>query len=201
MDNATVMRFWSKVDVGDVDACWLWKPLGSTNGYGQFSSRGKTYLAHRLAYELSQSPIPPGMTIDHLCRVRNCVNPAHLDCVTKAENLRRAKSWENGAEFQRNKTHCVAGHPYSGDNLRICKSGKRACRTCERRYTAEWRARQRILNPPKPPAPKLQCRNGHLYAEHGRIGGDRGGCRQCAREATRRSRARAKALQQAADPT
>src|SRR5207245_80024 len=83
----------------------------------------------------------------------------------RAENVRRSKAWEHGARFQRDKTHCTANHLYAGDNLRICKDGKRACRTCERRYSAEHRQRQRLLAEPKPPrAPRLTCRSGHSYA-------------------------------------
>lgn len=200
MDKTTVARFWAKVEENgpipaarpELGPCWMWKPLGSVHGYGQFASRGKTHLAHRLAYSLAKGPIASGLTIDHLCRVRNCVNPDHLEAVTRAENLRRAQSWENGAAFQREKTHCPHGHPYSGDNLRICKDGKRACRACGRRYASKFRAKQRAVNPPQPRPRKQICKNGHPYAEVGRTNGDRGGCRECARESLRRSRARAK---------
>ncbi|GAA3267724.1 HNH endonuclease signature motif containing protein [Streptomyces lavendulae] len=193
MDNATAARFWGKVQIGSPTDCWLWKPLGSVHGYGQFSSKGKTHLAHRFSYLLAKGPIEPGLTIDHLCRVRNCVNPTHLEAVTRAENLRRAQSWENGAAFQREKTHCSHGHPYAGENLRICKDGKRACRACNRRYSNESKARKRALNPLQPRPRKEVCKNGHAYATVGRT--TNGGCKECAREALRRSRARAKAAQ------
>lgn len=193
MDKATVARFWGKVQVGAAAECWLWKPLGSLNGYGQFTGGGKTRLAHRVAYELSKEPIPKGLTIDHLCRVRNCVNPAHLEVVTRAENLRRAKSWENGASFQRSKTHCSNGHPYSGENLRICKNGKRACRTCARAYSAKSRAQNRQEDPPAPRVLKEFCVNGHAFTEHGYVSGGQRCCRVCVRERLRRSRAKAKA--------
>lgn len=198
MDKSSAARFWSKVLVGEPSECWLWKPLGSVNGYGQFTCNGKTRLAHRTSYELAKGEIPAGLTIDHLCRVRNCVNPAHLEAVTRAENLRRAKSWENGASFQREKTHCPYGHPYSGENLRICKDGKRACRACERRHSAEHRARKRELNPPQSRPRKEFCKNGHSYAEVGRTKNN--GCKECARDAMRRSRARAKAARPPKDP-
>ena len=82
-------RFWSKVDkLGDRWACWLW--TGATmEGYGQFSYAGQSQLAHRLAYTELVGPIPGGMTLDHLCRTRACVNPLHLEPVTNRENILR----------------------------------------------------------------------------------------------------------------
>ena len=79
-------------------------------------------LAHRVAYELQVGPIPVGLQLDHLCRVRSCVNPAHLEPVTSAENTRRG--------LRAMKTHCPQGHPYAGENLLIRPTGQRRCRTC-----------------------------------------------------------------------
>lgn len=80
-------RFWSKV--AKTSTCWLWGGSVRANGYGVFSFQARTMLAHRYAYELLSGPIPTGLVIDHLCRVRNCVNPAHLEAVTQSENVRR----------------------------------------------------------------------------------------------------------------
>jgi len=81
-------RFWSKVN--KTNTCWLWEGTVENTGYGSFAvSHTKGVLAHRLAYELSVGEIPSGLTLDHLCRVRNCVNPDHLEPVTCAENIRR----------------------------------------------------------------------------------------------------------------
>ena len=79
----------------DVAACWVWTGRLNDDGYGvlDMSWRGggpKLRSAHRLAYELLVGPIPDGLELDHLCFVRSCVNPAHLEPVTHAENLRRA---------------------------------------------------------------------------------------------------------------
>lgn len=72
--------------------CWLWVGSVTGPGYGQISNpdrRGKPLLAHRVSYELHVGPIPEGFDLDHLCRVRCCINPRHLDPVTRRENLRR----------------------------------------------------------------------------------------------------------------
>lgn len=111
-----------------MNACWLW--TGSTaRGYGKVTIKGRNYLVHRLVYEVLVGPIPEGYEVDHLCFVRNCYNPAHMEAVTKAENVRRGVKRNS----HHNKTHCIRGHPLSGENvrLRISRYG-RACRACER---------------------------------------------------------------------
>lgn len=113
--------------------CWLWTGSHSRGGYGQvqIGRRSKNghpspALAHRVAYELFVGPIPEGLTIDHLCRVRHCVNPAHLEPVTRGENTLRG----NGAcAVNARKTHCKRGHLLDGDNVRLRPTG-RECRAC-----------------------------------------------------------------------
>ena len=80
-------RFWAKVDKGIF--CWDWLG-GKSNGYGRFWVEGRLVQAHRWAYETMVGPIPEGLTLDHLCRVRYCVNPSHLEPVTLGENIRRS---------------------------------------------------------------------------------------------------------------
>ena len=110
-----------------MSGCFIWIATLKGNGYGSLGHKGKNVLAHRHAYELRRGPIPEGLTIDHLCRLPCCVNPDHMEVVTMVENLRRSRSpWANNAR----KTHCINGHPLSGDNLYISPRRTRDCRAC-----------------------------------------------------------------------
>lgn len=108
--------------------CWEWVGAKISTGYGSLTNgqRGSV-LAHRKSYEIVVGPIPEGLTIDHLCRNRACINTDHLEPVTNAENTRRAAAL---------RTHCVKGHPFDGDNVRVQvrKNGwrQRICVTCAR---------------------------------------------------------------------
>ncbi len=133
-------RFWAKVSKGPgLFDCWEWTASRNTKGYGQFGLRGRRLMAHRLSYEWLIGPIGEGLQIDHLCRVRNCVNPAHLEPVTCKENLRRG---EGPAARNTRKATCPHGHPYAGDNLYVSTDGKRRCRECHRSANRRWK-RQR----------------------------------------------------------
>jgi HNH endonuclease len=119
--------------------CWLWT-LGARHwGYGALVKNGRSHPAHRLSYEIFVGPIPDGMTIDHLCRVPACVNPDHLEAVTmEVNNLRRRREL-----FGRPQTHCIYGHPFSGDNVRIAKNGHRTCKKCDARRQRVHQAQKR----------------------------------------------------------
>ena len=116
--------------------CWFWTNSLDSNGYGQTSLGKKRPLVHRLSYELSCGPIPQKHDIDHLCRVRCCVNPAHLEAVTERENTVRSPITLAGQNSR--KTHCKRGHELTGWNLIVVPPkgtpGRmhegRACRAC-----------------------------------------------------------------------
>lgn len=103
--------------------------MGAHGGYGQFWANGKNRRAHRVAFELLVGPIPEGQTLDHLCRVRACVNPAHLEPVPVRENLLRGVGV---CASNVRKDTCKHGHPFTPDNTyRFGPEQRwRSCRTC-----------------------------------------------------------------------
>ena len=132
-------RFWAKA-YEDASGCWLWTAGKLRGGYGAFGAPGGGMRqAHRYSYEQLVGPIPAGLTIDHLCRVRACVNPAHMEPVTRRDNTMRG---ESAPAANARKTHCPRGHSYSGENLYVSPRGERFCRTCVRMHAANHRARR-----------------------------------------------------------
>jgi hypothetical protein len=123
-------RFMDKVSPEPNSGCWLWTGGVRCGGYGQLWSGGKQVVAHRFAYEQFVGPIPSGLTLDHLCRVRCCVNPRHLEPVTQKENVLRG--FGPTAENKRT-THCQQGHEYTPENTLIIAGVSRRCRTCNRK--------------------------------------------------------------------
>ena len=128
-------RYWAKVEFGDWLDCWVWTAATTNHGYGNFYVGGgranaTNKKAHVVAYELLVGPVPPGLELDHLCRNPPCVNPAHLEAVTHAENMRRSPilgRWE--------RTECKQGHPFDEENTyRYLRDGRerKGCRACAR---------------------------------------------------------------------
>lgn len=120
-------NLWNKVLV--TESCWLWTGATDRNGYGLWSPPKSSGLrmgvAHRFAYMALVGPIPEGLELDHLCRTKGCVNPSHLEPVTRQENMRRVR-WT--------KTHCPNGHDLNADNNRYVRPNGHdySCRACHR---------------------------------------------------------------------
>lgn len=123
-------RLLSKAVIDFDTGCWRWTAGKTTNGYGKFSIGLTSQRAHRVAYELIEGPIPAGLDLDHLCRNRACINPAHLEPVTRRENLRRSPITLPALYVAR--THCNAGHAYDAENTLMEQDGSRRCRACKR---------------------------------------------------------------------
>jgi hypothetical protein len=142
-------RFFSKIR-GDSSGCWNWTGFRILSGYGKFYFDGAVGYAHRYSYMTFRGEIPDTLQIDHLCRNRSCVNPFHLEAVTVSENALRSPFKDRCGAIHRAKTHCPAGHPYSGHNLFIDKKGARNCRKCRNalRVRQARAARQRAVQNP-----------------------------------------------------
>lgn len=146
-------RFWRHVRRGGPDECWEWTGSRRPDGYGLFRATSRSQdpkvVPYRFAYELMVGPIPDGLQLDHLCHTRDkaclggktcphrrCVNPAHLEPVTRLVNIRR------GRRANSLKTHCPQGHPYDEANTRYGKNGWRECRACDREFQRKKKAHQ-----------------------------------------------------------
>lgn len=121
------------------EECWVWDGYVGENGYGRVYIPPRTPITHRVAYTLLVGPIPTGLTIDHLCRNRACINPAHMEPVTQKVNTLRGIG---PTAKNTRKTHCIYGHPFSGGNLILVTpiatgSLRRICRACQRRHCRE----------------------------------------------------------------
>ena len=119
--------------------CIEWEGAIDVDGYGRKNVNGKWCQAHRLAWESMNGPIKDGMHIDHVCRNRRCVNPLHLELVTRKENILRGVG---PTAINARKIVCSRGHALSGDNLRIRPNGSRECKECSRLRWRQYRLRK-----------------------------------------------------------
>lgn len=176
-------RFVSRTELRE-GGCVVWTGGKTRGGYGVFASGTSHFsttkeMAHRWSYENFVGPIPDGYDIDHLCRVRECVNPDHLEPVTRAENIRRAVAL---------KTHCPHGHPYDEQNTRLDSYGHRSCKTCIRARDAARagarNAKRRELRLARGhrafgPVPRDTCRRGHAMNDENTYIAPKSGVRSC----------------------
>jgi HNH endonuclease len=185
--------FWNRVDAsGD---CWLWTGRLRASGYSEVRLYPlEERLVHRVAWFLLCGPVPAGLTLDHLCRVRHCVNPDHLEPVTQQENNRRSQS--RSAKLGR-QVKCRRGHDFDKANTYVNVQGKRRCRACqrilERQRPLKGTPTQGQIN-----SAKTHCRNGHPYdATNTYVVTDgshvKRTCRTCSRANDQRHRAKLKA--------
>ncbi len=180
-------RFWPKVNKDgpipdrcpELGPCWIFTAKAhNAKGYYQFRVGDRMKAAHRVSWELVVGPIPDGLQLDHLCMVKSCVNPAHLEPVTNQVNAKRAG-------FLKWRATCIEGHAMDADNVRITETGIRVCRTCV---------------PDVRPDFDTHCANGHAWTTETRVEGVAAGrkgkpyvtvhCRICRRDAVRRHRER-----------
>lgn len=126
-DRKAKARFWQKVSPAPSHECWMWRGAVGKSGYGNVGRNKITYLAHRLGYEFTYGPTPSGLDLDHLCRVKLCVNPVHLEPVTFLENMRRR--YELNPDPR--PTYCIRGHEYTPENTSVISTtGQRKCVRC-----------------------------------------------------------------------
>ena len=132
MKKSAIDRFCAKVKINHETGCWDWTGSFTRGGYGSFSYKGKTTRVHRFSYTHFIGEIPEVLDIDHLCRNRACVNPLHMETVTRKVNCRRGECGKLTGLQNRQKSHCPQGHPYNKENTTWDKKGERTCKICRK---------------------------------------------------------------------
>lgn len=149
LEMSLLERIVSRLATQDPDLCWLMQGGICKDGYARLTDQGRKVAAHRAMYEHFIGPVPEGLELDHVCHSRDlscsggdqcvhraCVNPSHLEPVTKQVNAQRS--------VRGRRTHCVAGHEFTPENTRIGADGRRVCRACVRRNQRNYKARKKV---------------------------------------------------------
>lgn len=134
--KTVAQRIADAIEVNPITGCWEWQRRLDRDGYGVIKiggRAGRPHAAHRVSYETHVGAIPSDLQLDHLCRVRCCVNPEHLEPVTTGENTRRSP-WNSA-------TVCRNGHERTADTNYITPAGIRTCRECHRLASVAYRER------------------------------------------------------------
>ena len=171
--NATPQqRILAHICVDELTGCWHWSASLDRQGYGQVMVRGKLHRAHRYSFEAFVGPVQNGLELDHVCHSkdlscnggkscahRKCVNPNHLEPVTRKENAERGRAGLVHKQRMAEKNHCKIGHEFSPQNTWVSKAGARHCRECSRlRVVGAPRVRNTIYGDAPP---RTHCKNGH----------------------------------------
>lgn len=143
-DERLPERFWAKVQPEPMSGCWLWAGACDLRGYGYSSIKGMPVATYRWAYRALVGAIGPGLELDHLCRVRCCCNPLHMEPVTHRENTLRG---DTVTAANARKEACSAGHPFDAENTYVRPNGRRKCRACHRQ---QERRRKRAIRAASP---------------------------------------------------
>lgn len=179
-------RFSSKVQFSD-DGCWLWRASRTRHGYGRYGKGRRVDgwgVAHKCGWEFIHGPVPEGLELDHLCRVPSCVNPAHLEPVSHAENIIRGDNGNRNGLCRRNL------HPWIPENIYLDGgrgNGNQRCKECRKEWERQRYAREAGRPVAVVPALRTHCPQGHPYDEantHWKKDGSRN-CKTCHRERER----------------
>lgn len=144
-----IERVLNRIEINPYNGCWIFTgKAGTPQGYGQVSKQcedGKTRpdYVHRVSFEHFVRPLLPGEEVDHVCKHPRCVNPDHLEAVSRHTNWERSNC---PSAVNARKTHCQNGHPLSGENLLQERDGHRRCRECIR----QWEERRKQPRPVGP---------------------------------------------------
>lgn len=134
----TIDRLFAKTDFSrGWFGCWVWTGAKYGKGYGSIKHNGKDRSVHRVSFELSTGAIDPNLTIDHMCEVKLCINPLHLEEKTAIENRLRAGYSK--------ATHCLRGHEFDEKNTRNY-NGKQHCRKCATLHQRAYRKGEKIAD-------------------------------------------------------
>lgn len=139
------IRFEEKIVRISESGCWVWDGSLSPEGYGKLTVNRRTSYAHRVAYERYVGPIQRGLQLDHLCRVRCCVNPSHLEPVTQRMNALRGACGDVTRDRHAKKCACKSGHEFTAENTYFyIRSGYkcRVCKQCNRDRSRDYKQRK-----------------------------------------------------------
>jgi HNH endonuclease len=140
-----------KINVNEITGCWEWAGHVRADGYAQTTAGGRKDYVHRIAWRAVHGPIAPGSVIDHLCKVRHCCNPKHMEAVPQSVNVQRgnlpALTAARNTARSVAQTHCKRGHEFTPENTHAVP-GHRVCKECRRARGRGYDKKRRSPNAP-----------------------------------------------------